>query len=212
MEKQRKNLKHTAYETIKKKIITGDLQGGDPVFESELVKLLGISRTPIREALNMLQHEHLVEIYPKQGVFVTRVSYKDVIDIYSLRLLIEPYAVRIATERIDRDILEREYQFWSKYQGEANSNEHVRKDRQLHSRIVKATDNKYLIVILEQLYDKANRIRNMSLRTIKERQAQTGTEHTALLSCMLEGDAEAAANAMRDHLTKARDTALKLFS
>lgn len=206
------NLKHKAYTEIKQKIILGDIEGGDPIYEQILVEQLGISRTPIREALSMLQHEQLVEIYPKQGVFVTRVSYKDVVDIYSLRILMESYAVSLATDKIDREELKRQEEIWSTIDNEEDPLVHVQKDRDLHSCIVEATGNKYLIKYLHQLYDQANRIRHISLKRSRERISQTHTEHLRIVKFMLEGDCDSAGEAMRQHLEQARDTALRFFS
>lgn len=206
------SLKMKAYELIKERIILGELPGGSAVSEPELVEELGISRTPIREALNMLQHQHLVEIYPKQGVFVTRVSYTDVNDIYSLRILMEPYAAKIATTRIAPALLEEQLRIWESLGGDINPVDHVQIDRGLHSMIAEATENRYLINYLHQLYDQANRIRHISLKRSMDRMSETHPEHLRLIRCMLDRNADGAAEAMRVHLENARDTALRVFT
>ena len=206
------NLKHVAYKEIKRRIIVGEVAGGEPLYEQLLVEDLGISRTPIREALSMLQHEQLVEIYPKQGVFVTRVSYKDVTDIYSIRIVLEAYAVKLATDMIDFKVLQEQYSLWKKSEIDEKQEEHVTKDRSLHTSIVEATDNKYLIKYLEQLYDQANRIRYISLKRSSGRISETHKEHLNIISAMMEKDADKAGKAMEEHLIKARDTALLVFS
>ena len=206
------NLKYTAYEEIKKRIIVGDVKGGEPLNEQLFIEELGISRTPIREALSMLQHEQLVEIYPKQGVFFTRVSYKDVVDIYSIRIVLESHAVKLATDKIDQRKLEKQYELWNEVDTSENQIEHVAKDRSLHAMIVESTDNKYLIKYLEQLYDQANRIRHISLKSSSGRIGQTHTEHLKIIAGMLERDPQKAGKAMEEHLTNARDTALRFFS
>ena len=206
------NLKYVAYEEIKKRIIVGEVVGGEPLYEQLLVEDLGISRTPIREALSMLQHEQLVEIYPKQGVFVTRISYKDVIDIYSIRIVLEAYAVKLATNKMDMEILQEQYNLWTKTGIDETQEDHVTKDRSLHNCIVEATDNKYLIKYLEQLYDQANRIRHISLKRSSGRMSETHKEHLNIISAMMENDAERAGKAMEEHLIRARDTALLVFS
>ena len=207
-----RSLKHQAYERIKDRIILGEISGGSALSEQLLVEELGISRTPIREALNMLQHEHLVEIYPKQGVFVTRVSYKDVMDIYSVRILLEPFAVRSATSRIDPAVLREQASIWEQVDEQMSPVEHVGMDRELHSLIATATDNKYLINYLHQLYDQANRIRHVSLKRSLERMKEIHAEHMEILRHMISGDGEGASTAMKAHLERARDTAVKVFS
>lgn len=205
------SLKLQAYKQIKERIILGEVPGGAALSEQTLVDDLGISRTPIREALNMLQHEQLVEIYPKQGVFVTRVSYKDVMDIYSLRVVLEPYAAKAATTRIDRAAIEQQLEIWRAFDEHMSPVDHVRIDRELHTLIAEATENKYLINYLHQLYDQANRIRHVSLKRSVERMSQIHEEHLRILEAMLSGDGDAAAEGMRLHLVNARDTAVKIF-
>jgi DNA-binding GntR family transcriptional regulator len=205
------SLKYRAYEEIKRKIIVGDVDGGSPLNEQLLVEELGISRTPIREALSMLQHEQLVEIYPKQGVFVSRISYKDVMDIYSLRILLESHAVQLATAKIQSNTLQEQYSLWEGLDENEDQVSHVAKDRSLHAAIVEATDNKYLIRYLEQLYDLANRIRHISLKRSSGRIRETHNEHLSIIRNMMGRDAQAAGKAMEQHLINARDTALQFF-
>lgn len=88
-------LRDKAYEMIKEMIINCQLTPGEPISETELMKVVGSSRTPIREALNKLEHENLVTIYPKRGIFVTGITIKDVIDIYTIREVVEPLAAKL---------------------------------------------------------------------------------------------------------------------
>ncbi len=205
------SLKGKAYETIKQKIIEGVISGGMPISEKELIEELGISRTPIREALNKLEEEHLLEIFPKRGVFVTRISSEDIDDIYSLRIILEPYAARCAAPQLDPDRLERYREFWSDADVAYHSTDHVHHDQELHSAIAEATRNKYLIQFLSRLYDQANRIRFLSLVRAKDRQAQIKQEHLAIIERLIEQDADGAEAAMRDHLVRAKETALRVY-
>lgn len=207
----KQSLKIETYEKIKALIIEGQLEGGAPIQEQKLVEELGVSRTPIREAFNLLQQEHLIEVFPKQGVFVSRIAYKDVVDIYSVRIILEAHAVEQATVKADPEELQRVYEMWQGTYQEEHFKAHIQHDKDLHSFIADATDNKYLIKYLGQLYDQANRFRFYTLKRSSDRLKQTQGEHLKFLERMVAGDAQGAGEAMREHLTRARDTTLRFF-
>ena len=201
-----------AYEAIKQKIIRGDLAEGQPISEKDITAELGISRTPLREALNMLEQEHLLEIHAKRGVFVSRVAYKDINSIYSVRMILEPFAVRQAAQNLRRDDLLEQQRIWGESAMDDTPDAHIERDTELHNLITRATDNKYLIQFLSRLYDQARRIRFLSVRRNEDRQHEIGREHRAIISGLLKGDVASAEEAMRAHLERARDTALKVLS
>lgn len=208
---QGRYLKAQAYEIIKQKIVHCELEPGSPISEKDLIEEIGVSRTPIREAFNKLEDENLLKIYPKRGIFVTDISPKDVLDIYTLRELIEPFAARIATPYIDVHALESYRQIWSNSHYDYEPDEHIKLDREFHGVIAESTGNKYLTQILFRLYDQVNRIRILSLRRIKARREETRHEHLAIIMAFLEHDADGAERAMRAHLTRAKETALNIF-
>jgi GntR family transcriptional regulator, rspAB operon transcriptional repressor len=201
-----------AYEAIKQKIIRGELTEGQPISEKEITDELGISRTPLREALSMLEQEHLLEIHPKRGVFISRVTYKDINNIYSIRLILEPFAVRQAGPSLRREDLLEQQRIWSEAPEHDTPVAHIERDTNLHNLITEATDNKYLMQFLKRLYDQARRIRFLSVRRNEDRQYEIGREHRAIIDGLLDGDLDGAEMAMRAHLERARETALKVFS
>ena len=206
-----KYLKAHAYEVIKEKIVHCELAPGSPISEKELMAEIGVSRTPIREAFHKLEDENLVKIYPKRGIFVTDISPKDIGDIYMLRVLLEPFAARLAASFIDLKALEPYHEIWRDLHYDYEPDEHIRIDRNFHRLIAESTDNKHLNQILFRLYDQVNRIRLLSLRRIKERREETRQEHLAIITALMARDEDGSEQAMRAHLTRARDTALKVF-
>lgn len=84
-------MKQLAYETLQRQIINGQLQPGSRLTEEELSRSMSISRAPIREALNMLERDGFTKIIPRRGAVVTDVSRQDVINIWEVRALLEPY-------------------------------------------------------------------------------------------------------------------------
>ncbi len=96
-----KNIKLEVYKIIREGIVKSEIPRGAQLKESDLVKKLGVSRTPIREALNQLSKEGIIEIYPRKGAFVKRWTKEEVIEILLIRYVLEGLAVRLATRNLD---------------------------------------------------------------------------------------------------------------
>ena len=97
-----KSLKDKAYEVIRERIITCVYQPGDVVDEKALCEELNMSRTPVREALNVLAEEEFLDIMPRRAIIVSQISMKDINNIYDLRELLEPDSTRIAVRRCEQ--------------------------------------------------------------------------------------------------------------
>ncbi|MCD8001027.1 MAG: GntR family transcriptional regulator, partial [Oscillospiraceae bacterium] len=100
MEKKTVSKKQTAYNRIKDMILNNHLKPGDSIVEREICESLGVSRTPVRAAFAELAEEGLVEIIPGRGVFVSRIRFEDMIEIYDIREALECMSVKLLTERI----------------------------------------------------------------------------------------------------------------
>ena len=100
------SLRSQVFQTIRDDILKGKYEENDELREATLGKELGVSRTPVREALRQLELEGLVNIIPNKGAYVTGISDKDVHDIYMIRSMLEGLCVRWATEHITQDQLE----------------------------------------------------------------------------------------------------------
>ena len=99
------NLRDKAYEVIKEKISNCEYQPGQFLIESELMKEVGSSRTPVREALNKLEQERLLKIMPKRGIYVNDITLGLVNEIFEVRLLVEPYIIQCYGKNISKDLL-----------------------------------------------------------------------------------------------------------
>ena len=100
------SLRSQVFQTIRDDILKGKYEENDELREATLGKELGVSRTPVREALRQLELEGLVNIIPNKGAYVTGISDKDVHDIYMIRSMLEGLCVRWATEHITQEQLE----------------------------------------------------------------------------------------------------------
>src|SRR5512133_2440503 len=96
-------LRFKAYKAIKEKIIYLELKPGEKIFENQLAESLGVSRTPVREALLMLEHEKLVTCSDSLGFIVKRFSRKDIEEYFALRIAIEEFVIALVLEKITKE-------------------------------------------------------------------------------------------------------------
>lgn len=155
--------KALAYELIKNKIVEGELQPLSDISEDELQKELDISRTPIREALQKLQKEGFVYIYPRKGTIVAEVTEDLIKEIYYMRVLNEPHIVRQACRHIPEEWLEGKREAFlqppSHLDPIAQRRHYMFLDRDLHMGFLKYCNNRFLENIMAVVYDHNHRIR-----------------------------------------------------
>ena len=204
-------LKSQAYGIIKDKIIRCELKPGSMLSEKDLMEEIGASRTPIREAIGKLEEEHLVDVYPKRGIFVSQVTIKDVLDIYAMRIIVESFAVRMAALVLTPEQINPFKNLWMPEHAALFPEEHNKSDRDFHLLIAQAPGNKYLLQTFSTLFNQASRIRMLSLVRMEKRLEETKKEHLFIIDALLRKDEEEAEKCMKLHLTNARETALRLF-
>ena len=201
------NLTELAYLQIKRYILEGSLGEGTKLTEDALAAQLGISKSPVREALNRLESEGLVSIEPRRGAYVRRFSFQEACDLYDLRELLEVHAVGLAKitpsflkdlaesiDRIKRDLLE------------GNTIAYVGEDIRFHNLIAAATGNKELCRILENISQKSTLCR---LKTYRLVAATSPDCHDSIYRALKEEDRELAQQAMREHIRFFRDAFLR---
>ena len=203
------SLKDLAYASIKDAITNCIYAPGTFLNEREIIKDLGISRTPFREAVNALSREGLVDIVPHKGIFVTEITLKDVMDLYRIREHLEPFAVTLAMENLTSDSLETlRFPLSDKSESEATEcTDAVREDEDLHHMLLRLADNKLLTQMMGEIYDHNHRIRILSI--VNEYTIRiTEEQHSEIIRHMQTGNTVAAAEAMRVHITSSKDRAL----
>lgn len=206
------NLKQIAYETIKEKIIHCDYMPNDILSEMMLMKEIDASRTPIREALNMLSQEGLVRIIPKKGIMVLPLTMKEVAMTFEARMLMEPYIIETYSQYIDmkkleeiekqtKEILDR------KINEQEDSEIFCKLDDELHRTIADACRNKYLNMNLSRIYDQNMRIRILGEKNIWERHKIAAKEHLEFINYVKNGDINSAVASIRVHLIHSKEAA-----
>ena len=196
------SLAERAYRDIRRLIVTLDLAPGAVISEPDLQQSLGVGRTPIREALRRLANEHLVEVYPRRGMFVAALDTRDLTAISELREELEPFAARLAAERrTDEDItvIDALLDAISATGDTPDMRDLIELDQRVHHHVYRCAHNDYVRAVLEQHYMHALRIWFLALDRVTQL-ADAVLEHRALLEAIRDGDAERAAAVMSSHV------------
>ncbi|MDL2217734.1 GntR family transcriptional regulator [Christensenellaceae bacterium OttesenSCG-928-M15] len=208
MHKNNADLKTYAYDTIKAKIISCEFAPGAMLNEQTLSGELAISRTPLREALNRLDQDGLIEIIPKKGILVSRISIEALAEIYQVRMEFEPFVTRVAGPYTDKAAL---IVFRDRFVEEKDNGsfEELETDTEFHSYLVNSCNNKYIQQLMQKVLDENKRV--MIATRNKARMTSARDEHIRVIDLILLGDYGAAADAMRDHLLSCRSSAFSYF-
>jgi DNA-binding GntR family transcriptional regulator len=202
-----------AYNTLKERIMRWELRPGELLLVQPLAKELGISRTPVREAMVRLQQEGFVEEAEGKKFRVAQVKLKSILEIHEIRELIELHAVsRAADSRTDGQRRELD-RLAARMEKAVRDGDHVaffEADMAFHARIIHMSGNATLEALMVQLNEKIQRIRHMTTY-VTRRVEDTIGEHKAILDAVREGDPEAARQAMKYHLDKVREGVVQLF-
>ena len=204
-------LRERAYEAIKAQILDSHYAPGSMLSEAELAADLDISRTPIREALRQLASNGLVEILPKRGVLISRVTLEDIVEVYQLREQLECFATRLAAMRISPDDaagFRNDHDRALSSLNRGRLREAYDHSVLMHQRIMELAGNSRLRQFMQQLSDQVHRFGLLTLR--HGRAAQAIAEHGAIIEAMIENDGATAEALMRSHLLEDRNVALRL--
>ena len=201
-------LRRQVYDELKKLILSGVLRPGERLHERDLTKRLGVSRTPLREAMNQLASDGLVVNRPQRGHFVQAYDAKTVDDLYELRALLERHAVRLAMERItpeDRKEFRRLKTLLRRYHGrKEQSGEEIRDSFLVHELIAKVARDQFLYETLTRLYERLQLF--VWLDALYEDDvALTRKEHAELIDIVLAGDRRLALSRVEQHVERSRD-------
>lgn len=199
------SLRNKVFKYIKSQIISGAYGPGETLLESKLADELGVSRTPIREAIRLLEMEGLIETTTKKGAIVLGISQQDVEDIYAIRQLVEGLAARWAAERLsaaDLKELQKTYELMEFYAQKHEVEEIAELDNKFHQMIYEAAGSKILYLTLRNLHQYVQIARLKSL-SMQNRLPLTLSEHHAILEAFEAKNANAAEKAMTEHVRKA---------
>lgn len=203
-----RDLKNHAYQILKERLINCIYEPGTILNEAQLAADLGLSRTPIREAINRLESDGFVKVLPKKGVYVSDIQLSDVLQIFQTRIEIEPVALKMAAPHLPVEEL---LQFQKTFTGEiADIQNGFRLDTAMHLFIIEHCGNRYIIDMMHRLFDDNTKVVIAS----KQNQVQihdARQEHLNIINTLLEKDYEKAEILMRTHIETCRRAALDYF-
>ena len=198
-----RDLKSKVYKIIKEGIIHRKFLPGTQLKESDLVRKLGVSRTPIREALNQLSKEGIIEIFPRKGAFVKNCTKEEVIEILILREVLEGVAARLATLQMSDGLVKRLETLFK--DNRKDSIDYAQTDEQFHSEIIQASGSTRLVGLVNNLTDS---LQMLDMRTVSfrypERIKESLAEHLKIIDAFRARDAVMAEKLTREHFQHTR--------
>jgi GntR family transcriptional regulator, rspAB operon transcriptional repressor len=197
--------KSKAYRELRRSIIMGHRRPGERLNLDELVQTYSSSITPLRDALQMLSQEGLVEIKPRSGYFVRSTTLRELHELFEVREILELAAVERAAQRMTDAVLHELEHVHAGYTGDDDESydRYTDENRRFHCLIAEASGNQELAHMLGRLHDRLARF--MVLRSAGKSQEHT---HEHIIEALRARDAEAARQAMLAEITETRDTIL----
>ena len=195
-------LRDVVFNTLRKAILTGQLRPGERLMEVHLANRLGVSRTPIREAIRKLELEGLVIMIPRRGAEVARITEKSLKDVLEVRRALDALSVELACDRITRESMEALLEACRAFEQAAEGKDATviaKADVALHDIIGKATGNQRLIQLVNNLSEQMYRYRFVYIREGNQHENLIA-EHREIYQSIASGDKRRAAEAARLHI------------
>lgn len=195
-------LRDVVFNTLREAILKGDLVPGERLMENTLAEKMGVSRTPIREAIRKLELEGLVTMVPRKGAEVAKITEKDIRDLLEVRATLEALAVRLACERMSDETIEKLNILKEEFARAAKKkdvNLIIRKDVEFHDAIFSSTGNDKLIQIVSNLREQIYRFRVKYIQEMPDYQVLID-EHEEIVENIKNGDIKAAEKMAINHI------------
>jgi len=201
---ERKYLRDIIFEKLQQAVFSGKFKPGERITEKEIAKELGVSRTPVREALYRLASTGVIKIIPHRGFLISKWSSKEIKDVIELRIALEVFAIKLAIQRIlPNEINELKTLI-------VEMEKVVKKDNMLkasylnslfHGKIVLASKNKELYEVMEPIKNKIYHFRIISIFT-PSRLKESYKEHEGILNALISKNVELAQKLVSQHIQK----------
>lgn len=204
-------LRDVVFNTLRQEILTGKLKPGERLMEIHLANKLGVSRTPIREAIRKLELEGLVIMIPRRGAEVAQISWKSLKDVLEVRRALDVLAIELACERMTQDAFEELYRACECFE-EATKTKDTRKiaeaDVAFHDIIVASTGNKRLIQLVNNLSEQMYRYRFEYIKDSDQHQTLV-EEHKEMYRSIRNKDKKAAAGVVKKHIDNQEEAIIR---
>jgi DNA-binding GntR family transcriptional regulator len=208
-------LTESVHSAIEQAILSGRLEANTRVNQDAMARELGVSRTPVREALRWLERDGLVRLEPRRGAFVASYSARDVFEIYELRELLEPHAAAIAcvvATRADAATV-RDLEAQIEHASGRDVQAAFALNRSFHQKLCEPCRNTLLTGLLEQVWSQQAALRIFTYfasagRDLAER---THAQHRAIVDAFCARDHERTRDLVRSHISEAHETTVRLM-
>jgi DNA-binding GntR family transcriptional regulator len=206
-----KPLREIVFEHLREAIISGNLRPGERLMELQLAEEMGVSRTPVREAIRKLELEGLVIMVARRGAYVSDLSIRDIAETFEIRAALESMAAGLAAQRITPDELEQLERALVKIGESIEKNsmeEIIRSDEEFHAILFCASRNQRLSQIVSNLREQIARFRATSLSTPGRFKA-VFQEHKNIVEAISERDSTLAQNLAKEHIENAEHSLME---
>jgi GntR family transcriptional regulator, rspAB operon transcriptional repressor len=207
------NLHERVYMYVRDKIINNELKPGSRIDYEELISELGVSRTPLRDALNRLQHDKLIEVKPRSGTFVSVPRPKDIEEIYDVRKPLECLAVKLSAQNLSKEKYVRLLDETDDVEAELNRGNvetFFQSDRNLHKLLIEKADNSRLVTIMDSLEVQIKWF-GVIMTINVDRPLQANEMHRKLIKAMHDGRINEAVQIMGTHIDEVKQDILHDF-
>lgn len=202
-----KPLRDLVLDALREAIMNGSLQPRERLMEIQLAEELGVSRTPVREALRKLELEGFIVMVPRKGAYVSDLSMKDIADVFEIRAALEGLAAALAAERITEEELETLERLLVEKSEAIHQNDIeklVAVDTKFHETLYKASRNDRLSTIISNLREQIQRFRLTSL-SVPGRKKESLDEHCSIVEAIQARDVQLARHLAQEHIENAEN-------
>lgn len=187
-------------ETLRHAILNGDLPGGTRLVQADLAIQLSVSTTPVREALRDLASEQLIRFHPHRGAIVHTLDMEELREVYEIRMVLEPLAIRLAAPRLTEETLGIASALQGSMDRNTDTGEWVEKNRQFHAVLESAADSPRLAAFVKSVQDSAALYVAHAVHMDPNRIKKGNADHRKLLLALRKRDGAGAAEVLRQHL------------
>ena len=207
-----KPLRDVVFESIRGAILSGTIKPGERLMEVQMAEKMGVSRTPIREAIRKLELEGLVNMVPRKGVYVANLSVKDITDVLEIRSALEGLAANLAATRVTAEDIKEIEKAVEEFNEAIKGKDFeliVERDLKFHDSIFKASGNEKLVVLTNNLREQIQRFRVMILKNSSGLK-DLSVEHREIADAISNKDADKAQELATSHIVQAEYQILKM--
>lgn len=203
-------LREIVFDTLREAIINGVLKPGERLMEVQLAEEMGVSRTPVREAIRKLELENFVVMVPRKGAYVADISTKDIVDVFEIRAALESLAAGLAAERITDEELDELQKILVQNEKSQSLEEIIAVDTKFHDVLYRASRNDRLVQIISNLREQIQRFRSTTLAS-PGRIKDTLEEHKKIVDAVAKRNITLARHLAQEHIDNAENSMLDVL-